>query len=937
MKSTLRERIEQYVGRKEMGILGYIERLTGAYPKTVLAVFVAGAVVASVFTAKHLGFITGRIEMISTKKRYVQLDEEYSRDFKGLDPMIVAVEPQDVEQGKRFVTRLAEILVNDTRHVEEVFYRIETSSLEGKKLLFLSPEELESLRENLEDNRDLIEELASSPGLNTLFEALNKKVSSGMVSYLVKGLLGVEESEEPGGVGGEKKPVKLDFLNSLLRELERALSAGGEYRYRSPWSRLLGGKEELTDQGFLISKNRRFVFLLVEPKEVQQGSLTGRRESIAAIRDAVASLRREFPDLQAGVTGQKALNNDEMLSAQNDTNVATVISFVGVTLLYLFFFRNLRHPLVIAATLVLGLAWTMGFVTLTVGHLTIITVFIAPMLLGLADDFAVHFISRYEEERIAGQDVRGALRAVFRHTASGIVAGGFTTALSFFAVMLTDFRGVRELGFITGFGLLIYLAVTLTFLPATLVIVESLRPWKVARSGRTFLAGAFKGFGRIITRARRPLLALLALLTLASIAALPRMSFDYNLLNLQARGTESVVWEKRIIENSERSSWKALATAADPEEAARKAAAFEALPSVDSVESVVSLLPSDQGRRLELVRSLRPLLAGLPDGLAGRRPVDVAGLRQTVSKLMFKMRKDNEKWDKEKKPPEAALEEARALLAAVSGRLERLGEEEAQKVLEGFQASLFSDFEDKWDLLRNNLDPAGPITLDDIPEDIKSRMISRDGSKFLLQIYPKKNIWDRKPLEEFIGQLRQVDPDVAGSPIVGYESIHAMKQGYTEAGLYALAAVVLVTFLTLRRVGDTFLAMIPLAVGMLWTAGWMWVFRLSFNLANLIAVPLIIGIGLENGIHIVHRFREEGEAGPELVASSTGQSVALFSLTTMVGFGSLMVAKYYGIFSIGLLLTLSVGSVLVASLTVLPLLLFERSAPGPAGSGRHGQ
>src|SRR5262249_34368936 len=146
-----------------------------------------------------------------------------------------------------------------------------------------------------------------------------------------------------------------------------------------------------------------------------------------------------------------------------------------------------------------------------------------------------------------------------------------------------------------------------------------------------------------------------------------------------------------------------------------------------------------------------------------------------------------------------------------------------------------------------------------------------------------------------------------------------------EGGMYALIAIVLVTFLTLRRVGDTLLAMLPLGLGMVWTMGWMWLFGLRFNLANMISVPLILGIGVEDGIHCLHRFREEGEGGPSLVAGSTGQAVALFSLTTMIGFGSLMVANYYGIFSMGLLLTVAVGSVLIASLTVLPLILFRPS------------
>ena len=226
-------------------------------------------------------------------------------------------------------------------------------------------------------------------------------------------------------------------------------------------------------------------------------------------------------------------------------------------------------------------------------------------------------------------------------------------------------------------------------------------------------------------------------------------------------------------------------------------------------------------------------------------------------------------------------------------------------------------------MLRNNLTPSGPITLADIPPQLKRRFVNQDETKFLLQIYSKHNIWDREPLEEFISQLRHVDADVTGSPVIGYESIDAMRKGYIEGGFYALIAVVLVAFFSLRSVTDTLLAMIPLGLGMVWTAGLMWVFDLKFNLANLIVVPLIVGIGVENGIHLVHRYREEGEGGVTLMTGSTGQAVTLFSLTTMIGFGSLMLATHRGVFSMGLLLMTAVGSVLVASLFVLPLLLFH--------------
>jgi predicted RND superfamily exporter protein len=322
-----------------------------------------------------------------------------------------------------------------------------------------------------------------------------------------------------------------------------------------------------------------------------------------------------------------------------------------------------------------------------------------------------------------------------------------------------------------------------------------------------------------------------------------------------------------------------------------------------------------------LVRGLKPFFANLPSTLAAPGPIDIEELERTLERIKFKLREETDTWEPSKKPPEQEISEIRGLLTDVLARLKALSGKEAAAALDRLQKPLFQDFADKWSLLYENLDPPEPISLADIPVQLRRRFVSTDGKKFLLQIYPRKNIWEREPLEEFISQLRQVDPDVTGDPVTVYESIRAIKSGYVEGGLYATAAIILVAFLTLRRVKGTLLAMLPVVLGMLWTAGLMWLCDLKVNLANLVAVPLIVGIGIENGIHLVHRSREEACEGWALVAGSTGQSVALFSLTTMVGFGSLMVARYYGIFSMGLLLTLAVGSVLLASLTVLPLLL----------------
>lgn len=905
----------------------WLARQVIASPWLMLMACVALAALSAFYAVRHMEFVSGRNDLISAEKRYVQLDDEYADEFMGVDQIVVVVEPKEVQQGKEFVSRLGDLLSRDTTRVSEVFYHINTSSLEGKKLLYLSPDDLLSLRDNLDEYRDLIQELTTTPGLNSLFRAINQQVSAGMVSHLVSGLLGLDAAPEEKKA--EAKPVRVTFLSSLLGELDHALGTA-DYGYRSPWTKFFGDAEELADDGFLVSSNRRFVFLMVEAQEDRE------EEAIGTIRQAVHRLKEEFPGLKAGVTGTEALNTDETASTQADAGVATVVSLLGVTLLYLLFFRKLRHPLFIISALTIGLAWTMGFVTLAVGHLTIITVFVGPMLLGLADDFGVHFIARYEEERSRGAPPTEAIHIVFAQTVPGIGAGAFTTALAFMAVMLADFRGVQELGLIAAAGMLLSFLAIILFLPSLIIVVERHLPWTVQLGERTFLASAFATWGARIERVRWPLLGVAGLCTFGGLVALPGMSFDYNLLNLQAHGTESVEWEKRIIENSERSSRDALATAPTPEEATRKAAAFEALSSVESVESIGSLIPSGQPERIALVRALQPLLGNLPPTLVAPQAVDVPDLVRTLDKLKLKIREDNTEWDPSRKPSEQDLGELRQHLLAVVDRMQQTPEAEVQVRLGRFQDALFRDFQEKWSLLRNNIEPAGPITLADIPAQLKNRFVSRDGTKFLLQIFPKKNVWEKEAQEEFVEQIRQVDPDVTGNPVIGYESIRAMKDGYIEGGLYAFLAIVLVTFVTLRRLGDTVLAILPLGLGIVWTAGLMWIFHLQFNLANMVAVPLIIGIGVENGIHIVHRHRESGLGGPALVSGSTGQAVALFSLTTMIGFGSLMVARYYGIFSMGLLLTLAVGSVLVASLLILPLLLSRSTVQEPAISQPRG-
>jgi predicted RND superfamily exporter protein len=236
------------------------------------------------------------------------------------------------------------------------------------------------------------------------------------------------------------------------------------------------------------------------------------------------------------------------------------------------------------------------------------------------------------------------------------------------------------------------------------------------------------------------------------------------------------------------------------------------------------------------------------------------------------------------------------------------------------QRQVHRDFVTSFQRLQNNLAPR-TVGLADVPPEIKRKFIS-DRGQFLMQIHPAVNIWDRDGAERFVRQLRQVDPDVTGTPVITYEAIRLMERAYKQGTIYAIILVTVLTALTLRRVRETVLALLPRALGMTWTAGLMYLFDVKLNLGNVFGIPLMLGAAAEFGVNIVMRYMEDREhgAGP-LIARSTMMAVFINGLTTIVGYGSMMLAAHRGIFGLGLLLTLGTAASLVASLVVLPVLL----------------
>jgi predicted RND superfamily exporter protein len=410
--------------------------------------------------------------------------------------------------------------------------------------------------------------------------------------------------------------------------------------------------------------------------------------------------------------------------------------------------------------------------------------------------------------------------------------------------------------------------------------------------------------------------------------------FDYNMLNLQADGTESVVWEKRILAAG-RSGFTALATATSMEELRRKQEAFEGLPSVSRVDSVLRLIPSDQVEKIEVIREFAPLAAALRVGQPGA--IDVVALRAALTTL--RRRLDIAIAEAREGATKVELTASRAELDRLASTLSEADSRALRERLAAFQLRVAEDFASAFDRLQRGLAPRA-FTVRDLSPELSRRFVGASG-RLLMGVHPRGDPWDRDGAERFVADLRSVDPDVTGSPVIRYEATRRMEAAYYQGTIYALVLVTLIGGATLRKVRDTALALVPLMLGLTWTLGLMAIGDLHFNLANVFGLPIMIGAAAEYGFNIVLRHREMAGSHEPLAMRSTLMAVLFNGLTTIAGFGSLLVAKHGGIFSLGLLLTVGATASLVASLVVLPSLLSllpgavtRRVAAGDGEQGR---
>ena len=879
-------------------------RLSCRRPWLTLAAGVLLAVVSVVYALTTLTFATSTRALLPADAPYILRYVEYDREFGELDDLAIVVEAPSLPEATLYAGRLVRELKEARVPLARVAYRIDPKQFEGRGLLYLSLDRLTEIRERIFDYQEFMESFAARPTLDQLVDGVATQIANAFIG----GFLDLGLSEQSKGA------LDLRFVRDLVAQVSTRLERPAPYQ--SPWGALFSVGGDSAGAGYFLSDDQRLLFILAEP-ESEAGSFTGNRRAIEGVRGVVTRLKSEFPDVNVGVTGKPALSNDEMTAAFDDSERGTYLAF-GLTLgLLLIAFLRIGKPLIVLTILTLSLCWSIGVATLVIGHLSLFSVVFISIVIGIGIDYGVYFLFRYEEELFLGRNLREALEITAVRTGPGVLLSAVTAAATFYVLCLTDFRGVQELGFISGTAILLSWLVMMTVFPATIVLVDRRHADRPRGSVPRALALESIHVPLVESIAGHPktVLAAAAVLTAASLLALGWVRFDYNLLNLQAEGTESVVWEKKILATSGRSGFAALSAADTLEELRRKQQAFRKLSTVSEVDSALLLIPDQQPEKQKIIADFAPIVA----------PVRVnRPLRLDIERLVASFDTLKRRFDvAAAEAPEGDTKRDLTRLAQDIGRLviklRQSDPDTAAAALTLLQRQVYRDFVSSFQRLQSNLNPR-LIGLADVPPEIKRKFIS-DSGRFLLQIHPAVNIWDRDGAARFVADLRRVDPQVTGTPIITHEAILLMERAYKQGTLYAIVLVSGLTYLMLRRVRETLLALLPLTLGMIWTMGLMYVFDLKFNLGNVFGLPLIIGAAAEYGLVIVVRFMEGRQHGGALVARSTIMGVFVSGLTTITGFGTLMMAHHQGIYGLGLLLTLGSVTSLIAALIVLPVLL----------------
>ncbi len=861
-----------------------IERIVSFCCRFPALILLAGLLLsagAGVFTWQHFNINTNSEELFSADVAWRQREIAYDKKFSGETGLIaVVIDGATPELAEDAAAQL------NNRLTDKFLFRSVRRPDGGdffnhNGLLFLPLAEVESTTNQLFKAQPFLGPLAADPSIRGILEGLDTA------------LIGVEN--------GQAQLSDLGTPLSLFADSFSA-AAAGKVQYVSWRAMMTGAKPRPEELRRFIEVQPNLDFNALEP---------GLKAS-TAIRDGVQWLGL-IPEngVRVRLTGDVPLQDEEFRTLTDRVWLMGGVMLCGVLLLLWLAVHSFRMIFAILATLVMGLVMTMAIGLLAIGVFNIISIAFIALFVGLGVDFGIQFCVRYRCERFHLKDLGKALGHTGRSVGVPLAMAAAATAVGFFSFLPTEYTGVAELGFVAGVGMVMAFLASITLLPAMLML---LKPNNEASD---------VGFDRLapldkyLSDRRKIVLRTAALAGTVALILTLFLSFDSNPLNLRSPKVESVSTLFDLMKNPNTSPNTVAVTAPSLAAADALAAKISAKPLVAQALTLSSFIPEDQDRKLAIIADADGILGPTLNPIELMPPVNDQVIKESMAAAVPKLRKAA--GNNTAKPAADARRLADALEKLAAGSQDN--RDIAGKALVPGLITMLKQ-------LTDSMKPQ-KITLDNIPAEMKADWIAKDGTA-RIQVFPKDTSNEPAALGAFSDQVLKVAPEASGAPITIRESGRTIVKAFTEAGILSFIAIVILLLLVLRRVGDVVRTLAPLVLAGLLTLASCVVLNLKLNFANIIALPLLLGIGVAFNIYFVVAWRAGAKS---FLPSALTRAVIFSALTTATGFGTLWLSEHPGTASMGELLMISLGWTLVTTLFVSPAVL----GPPPPRKDRGGE
>ena len=819
------------------------------------------------FVAQNIAVNTDDTDMLSAELPFRQRLAELREAFPDRsDAILVVLDGATPDLADDAALALADAFRRNPSVFGRVFDPAGEAYFRTNGLLFLETEKLEELSDRLAQAQPFLGALWHDPSLGGLLDLLRDALEEALRS----------EGSLPIEIG--------PFLAALTDVVEADVL--GTPKWLS-WQDLIAGS------GSITTKKRRFIVL--EPP-LDYASLQPAATAIKAIRALAETMNvNEAHGVKVRLTGQAALAHEELQSVEEGLGLAGVLSLSLVIVLLIIGLRSVRLVAVTLMTLVAGLIWTAAFAVAAFEALNLISIAFCVLFIGLSVDFGIHFALRVKESVDKGMDHADALRDGAESVGGALTLCAVAAAIGFFSFLPTVYKGLAELGLIAGVGMFVALFANLTVLPALMTLMplkkEDLVPSKPFQ---------FRWTRRW---ARGVVLGAVVIAVVAGILSVDAR-FDFDPMNLKNPHTQSVQTLFDLMEDGSTTPYAATVLASSLDDARILAERLRRLPEVASAVSISDYVPKDQNEKLEIIGTAAMFLEPAfttPMGDGRQGPSHTAAKLKDVVGLLEKSR---------------GLEHAGRLAAALTAWTDAKGA--TQETLSGLEARLLRGLPGRLHALKQSLG-ANTVGLDDLPQSLSAREVAPDG-RVRLRVTPSGDATDPAVLQAFVDAVRSVAPQATGAPVIIIEAGDAVVSAFFEAAALSICVIGLLLIVLLRSLRDVLFVFAPLILSALLTVAATVVFQMPFNFANVIVLPLLFGLGVAGGLHLVLRERDEPVTA-RAFATSTPRAVVFSGLTTIGSFGSIALSSHVGTSSMGTLLTVAVALTMACTLIVLPALM----------------